>query len=559
MTPAHPALEPKDGAPGRHRRPRSPDDVLRALWLVVLIALLAMFGTRIGDSYDVLRFGTIGILLEPDGHGRIVLTPIPGQAAAQAGLHAGDVLLAIDGAHVAVGTTPPDLRRQLRDAAGVPVRLTVARSDGASLDLIIERTHPGSARLGISPTAYAATLIAVGVLFVVAYAVPAALIALRRPRDLTAALVWLTLMLVAIFNSRASIAIRISDGPIGPAVSAAYHLAVLLVMLTFPDGRLVPRWTRWYLPVGMAWIAIKLLPLPGAQALQTTPYWVLIDFLVFGIAVAAQVARFRTATDPAARQQTKWLVYGFVAAFLVQYAYHIPHEIVTAFRGRSPFEFAGSVVNHVLMLILPIAFGHAVLRHRLYDIDVVINRTLVYVPLTAILAGVYAASVPIFRNLAAELTGEATGAASLLSTIIVVALLTPVRNRLQKAVDERFRYASRADRALKDFELQVRDRLQAIQPGPAIRRFLDHAIRGYDALGGAAELVDADAVRQLCTAGTWSGEAMVSVPIGSGERTYGRIALGARRGGAGYGSADLERLRATAAVVAAALEEDRLL
>src|SRR5690606_13566236 len=143
----------------------------------------------------------------------------------------------------------------------------------------------------------------------------------------------------------------------------------------------------------------------ATQALQDAPPWILIDFAVFGGAVAAQIARYRSATDPAAKQQTKWLVYGFVAAFLVQYAYYIPYEFVTAFRGRSVFEFVGSIVNHLLMLIVPVAFAHAVSRHRLYQIDLVINRTLVYVPLTAILAGVYSASITLFRNVLASLTG----------------------------------------------------------------------------------------------------------------------------------------------------------
>src|SRR5690606_30453541 len=351
--------------------------------------------------------------------------------------------------------------------------------------------------------------------------------------------------------------LRFSEGPVGFAIALAYHVAVLLVLLTFPDGRMTPRWTRWYLPIGVAWIVIKLSPFPITQVLRASPFWILIDFLVFGLALLAQYSRFRAATDPAARLQTKWLVYGIVAAFLVQYAYYIPYEFVAAFRGRSVFEFARRIVDCVLLLVVPVAFAHAVLRHRLCQIDLVINRTLVYVPLTAILAGVYSALVALFRNLLASLTGASSEAATMLAIVVIVALLTPVKNQLQRAVDERFRYSSRADRVLNDFELQVKGRLQTVQAGPAIRRLLEHAVRGYDAVGGSAELVDGDKVRTLGTVGEWTGEGMVSVPVRSGETTYGHVSLGARRRGVGYGEAELDRLRSTAAVVAAAIEEDR--
>jgi hypothetical protein len=551
--------DPAVGTAGDRRLPRVPTLALRLLWLVVLTALMAVFAAGVPDSYELLRRGTLGILLQPDGAGRIVLEPIPGRAAAAAGVRAGDVLLAVDGETVAAGTVTPELRSRLRGAAGVPVTLIVARPDGHVTELTFERSHAGADRLGISPETYALALIAVGVLFVAAYTVPAAVIALRRPHNWVAALVWMTLVLIAMFNSRANAALRFSDSPVGIAVAAAYHVAVLLVLLTFPDGRLAPRWTRWYLPIGVLWIAIKLAPLPAATALRASPLWILVDFAVFGVAVAAQYYRYRAASDPTSQQQTKWLVYGLVAAFLVQYAYYIPYEFVAAFRSPSVYEFFGSTVNHVLMLVVPVAFTHAILRYRLYDIDLIINRTLVYVPLTAILAGVFTASVTLFRSLFVALTGETSNAATVLSTVLIVAILTPVKDRLHKAVDERFRYPSRADRVLKDFELQVTTRLQAVQAGPVMRRLLEHAVRGLGAVGGAVELVESGRSRRLCTAGEYSGQGVVRVPVGSGERSYGCIVLDARSDGAGYSEADLDRLRSTAAVVAAAIEEDRQL
>ncbi|HEX7041332.1 MAG TPA: PDZ domain-containing protein [Trueperaceae bacterium] len=530
--------------------------LLRLSWYAALLAIAALFASSVPASYRLLSSGTVGVLLKQDLQGRVALQPIPGRPAASAGVRAGDVLLAVDGEPVGSSATAALVAR-MRGAPGEPMTLTVERADGGTADVELVRTHPASERLGISPRTYALILIVVGALFVAAYIVPAGIIALRRPDNWVAALVWLTLVLIAVFNSRANAALTFADGPLGLAVTAAYHVAVLLVLLVFPDGRLSPRWARWYLFVGLAWIAFKVAPLPASYALMATPFWVLIDFLVFGIAVTAQVARFRRSTDPAARQQTKWLVYGLVTAFLVQYAYYIPLEFVSTFQSRSVYEFAGSIVNHVLMLGVPVAFTYAVLRHRLYDIDLIINRTLVYVPLTAILAGVFAASVTLLRGLFDSLLGASSGAAPVLSSILVVALLTPVKDALQKAVDARFGYSSRADRALKDLEAQVTSRLHEVDAGPAMRRLLEHAVRAFDAVGGAAELEAGGESRTLGTVGVWTGESVVTVPVETSGRTFGCVRLAARRRGAAYLAADVERLRAAAAVVATAIAEDR--
>ncbi len=543
----------------RNRRTHSRSAIpLRLLWLTLLVALLAVFVAGIPDSYELLRAGAIGIYMELGREGQTVITPIPGQAAERAGVRRGDVLLAVDGVPVPSGGLGREGTSRMRVAAGEPVTLTIARTDGEVVDLTFNRRHAAQSSLGITPEAYALALVGAGVLFVLAYSIPAAVIALRRPNDWMAALIWLTLVLIAIFNSRANAATRFSDSAVGIAIAAAYQVAVLLVLLTFPDGRFVPRWTRWYLLIGVAWIAVKLSPIPPAWELMLSPAWVLIDFLVFGLAISAQLYRYRKASDPVAKQQTKWLVYGFLVAFLVQYAYYIPHELVPGFQGRSVFEFVGSIINHLLMLIVPVAFTYAILRYRLYDIDLIINRTLVYVPLTAIVAGVYTASVVFFRNLFVSFTGETSDAVIVLSTLVIVAVINPLKDVLQGAVDERFQHASRADRVLQDFELQLSDRMHAVQAGPVIRRLLEHAVRAYDAPGGAAYLVSSRGrPRLLLTAGEWVSEGAVSVEVRNALQRYGVIKLCPPRSGSGYSETDLERLRTTAALVGAAIEEDR--
>jgi hypothetical protein len=91
---------------------------------------------------------------------------------------------------------------------------------------------------------------------------------------------------------------------------------------------------------------------------------------------------------------------------------------------------------------LPIAAAVAVLRHRLYDIDLIINRALVYIPLTGILGGLYTAGVALFQRLFVALTGDRSDAAIIVTTLVLASMFTPIRNWLQAMVDRRFKPAS---------------------------------------------------------------------------------------------------------------------
>ena len=94
---------------------------------------------------------------------------------------------------------------------------------------------------------------------------------------------------------------------------------------------------------------------------------------------------------------------------------------------------------------LPIAAAIAIMRHRLYNIDSLINRALVYIPLTGILGGLYAAGVALFQRIFVAVTGDKSDAAIVLATLVLASLFTPIKNALQTFVDKRFKPVSKVE------------------------------------------------------------------------------------------------------------------
>jgi hypothetical protein len=261
---------------------------------------------------------------------------------------------------------------------------------------------------------------------------------------------------------------------------------VTLLFLLFPDGRLPATGWRWLVRFTVALAsgyALGTIVLPGpiyffeavvnpfgVDALAG-PAQVVVDMggmLVLPTGVAGMVAlgvRFRRSTADA-RQQIKWLVYaGAVFAPLT------PLLVVMSEAGVQ--VVAGVNVADVLFTLalsaIPVAVGVAILRQRLYDIDVVINRTLVYAALTAILAGSYFGCVLLFQLALSPVTEE-SGLAVAASTLAVAALFRPARARIQAAVDQRF-YRRRYDaqRTLEAFTTRLRDELDLDAMGADVR------------------------------------------------------------------------------------------
>ncbi len=157
--------------------------------------------------------------------------------------------------------------------------------------------------------------------------------------------------------------------------------------------------------------------------------------------------RYRRVSSPLERQQTKWVVFGFAVLITYMVLGIVPYLMFPVLASPGSFYLpAYLAVLNFLLLLIPLSFGFAMLRSRLWEIDVLINRTLVYGALTVILTGVYVGLVIVLQALLRGIISQGSGVAIVISTLAIYALFQPLRRRIQRIIDRRF-YRSKYDAA----------------------------------------------------------------------------------------------------------------
>jgi len=248
---------------------------------------------------------------------------------------------------------------------------------------------------------------------------------------------------------------------------------ILLIPLLFPSGRPPsPRW-RWVVIYALVLVAIFIFLASLAQNFQSTTHgWfvpnpvgfipntsfveLIISIWQMGLValtvlcVFSLFVRFRWAAA-VEREQIKWLLY---ACFLFVIVYGFRFFV----SDESSIIPLWNVLFYLLILMVPAAIAIAILRYRLWDIDVIIRKTLVYGALTAAMALVFFGGVTLLQSLFQAISGQQSAISIVISTLVIAALFNPLRTRIQNGIDRRFyRKKYNAEQTLARFAGVARD------------------------------------------------------------------------------------------------------
>ena len=337
-------------------------------------------------------------------------------------------------------------------------------------------TAPVVHALGLSLTAYAAIAVSLKGVTVLVWVAVAVVIVWLKSEDWLALLV--ALMLVAVSTGNAETDLPMLTHLAGPSLVFVISscsdflstLSLFLVFSLFPDGRFVPRWTRWIVVVALVLGVVNFFPFLASVPILALLWNVL--WLVCALTLAiTQIYRYRQISSPMQRQQTKWVVFSLaiVLIFGTVFGAVLPNLIFPSLgQPDSLYQllFNGTLVQFLGTLPIPLSFAIALLRYRLWDVDALINRALVYGSLTGLLALVYVGLVIALQSLVHALIGQAYQSPLVIvaSTLVIAALFQPLRRRIQALIDRRF-YRKKYDaaRTLAAFSATLRNELDLTQ------------------------------------------------------------------------------------------------
>ena len=246
---------------------------------------------------------------------------------------------------------------------------------------------------------------------------------------------------------------------------------IVLSLLLFPNGRLPSsrwRWLAWLSVLltiaGAVWVALSPGAIGNLGSIRNPlgigglpdgdkPVQIIMFAFLFVAAVSTLGLRLRRSRG-IEHQQIKWPAYTAVIAAGSSFLEYTVSDAM----GLRWLEWAGYVVSLAALVCFPISIGIAIVRYRLYEIDTLINRTLVYALLTAILAAVYFGAVVLLQRVFVALTGQQSTLAVVASTLLIAALFTPLRRRIQAFIDRRFyRRKYDARKTLEAFSSKLRN------------------------------------------------------------------------------------------------------
>ncbi|HEX2742721.1 MAG TPA: sensor histidine kinase [Rubrobacter sp.] len=330
----------------------------------------------------------------------------------------------------------------------------------------------------------------------------------------------------------------------------------------FPDGRFVPRWTRVLVVVFIVYqlsysFLFPLFPMFEMRALSNL--YSLLLLCLLSTLIFAQIYRYSRVSGPVERQQTKWVVFGLTAAIAILVGANLIGMAFVEFRQPgllgTLYTLGSRTLVNLSFLFIPLSIGVAILRYRLWDIDLIINRTLVYVALTVSIIVFYGLVV---SGLGALFRTDDDFVISLIATGLVAVMFAPLRYRLQRNVN-RLMYGERDDPY--DVLSRLGRRLETtLAPEAALETVAEVVAQALKLPYAAIELRQGDSYKKVAEYGDLNGENTVLPLVHQGE-TVGRLVVAPRSAGEEFSRQDrslLEDLawQAGAAAHAALLTTD---
>jgi signal transduction histidine kinase len=330
-----------------------------------------------------------------------------------------------------------------------------------------------------------------------------------------------------------------------------WDVTVILLCLLLPNGQFVPRWTRWLiLPIA---VLAVLNAMNKVQFIFPSVLYLLVILSVFCIMAASQIYRYRRVSNVIQRQQTKWLVVFAVLALIGWIGFNGASLIFPTL--NQDVWLYNLVLPPIVTLIeglVPVAIGIAVLRYKLFAIDLILNRALLWGTLSASVIGIFALIIGVLSRIFNQ-SGQLVIA--VVAASVVAALILPLYTRLQRSVDHLF-YGKRAetDKVLK----QLSKRLEAVKPDEALRIVVETTAGALKLPFVAIAIKDDDIISPVVTTGTLTMPT-ISMPLTYQMETVGELLLAPHAPGEEFTADEWDFLHALGSQAALAVHTVRLM
>jgi hypothetical protein len=529
----------------------------RIVWWPLFALTLA--ATVAGLHYDSVNWdqrvrpaAELGLRLQGGG----VLGPPMGRESRAAGIRAGRRIVAVDGRPLPADAPQQWLTTRLREAPGPVVGITTRGSGGDVRQHRLRRGphHLDDAYRGVGigfnglvsierGLGFAANLIAI---------LAALLLFRRRARDPVAALLSFAFLGVTAGSGQAfSTLVELGLRAVTDTVRLAGFGALFVGVLTFPSGRLEPRWTLWAALLTALWVAVGIALALLTQLTRWTAFNLLGVALMVS-SVAALTLRYRRVGSGIERQQIRWAAFGFIVGGLLGSAAGVIEEVLPSIDDELLYAWLrllNAVISPAAWALLALGLLVSLLRYRLYDADAAISRSAGYAVLTLLLAGTFGASAKMIEwFFETSFGGDAGALPGAIGAGLAVVLITPMHNRIHRWAERRFQ------KALLHLRRDLPDCVGDLRETARMRELLDEVLARVEA--GTRAVRSAVAIDgETVAARGGDGDFPIAVPlkIGHQQAEIGTLLVGPRPDGSAPGKDEREALAEIADPVARAM------